>query len=67
VPHNPSLHGFIFGGTPVEAGQGGSEPISWNYIAGPDTLLAGQHDVWDVVVRDHYGSSVTHTLDFFLV
>jgi hypothetical protein len=57
----------MFGGTPVEAGQGGSEPISWAYIAGPDTLLAGQDDVWDVVVQDHYGSVAIHTFDFHLV
>jgi VCBS repeat-containing protein len=69
VPHNPDSHGFIFGGTPVEAGVGGSEPITWNYTAdfGPGTLVAGQHDVWDVVVQDHFGASVTHTLDFHLV
>jgi VCBS repeat-containing protein len=69
VPHDPSTHGYIFGGTPVEAGVGGSEPISWNYTAdfGPGTLIVGQHDIWDVVVQDQFGSSATHTLDFHLV
>jgi VCBS repeat-containing protein len=69
VPHDPATHGFIFGGTPVETGVGGSEPISWNYTAdfGAGTLVAGQHDVWDVVVQDHFSASVTYTLDFHLV
>jgi VCBS repeat-containing protein len=69
VPHNPGTHGFIFGGTGVGTGIGGTAPVSWNYIAdfGPGTLVAGQHDVWDVVVRDHFGAVATHTLDFFLV
>ena len=34
---------------------------------GPGTLVAGQHDVWDVVVQDHFGAVATHTLDFHLV
>ena len=42
---------------------------SWFYAAdfGPGTLVAGQDDVWDIVVQDHYGSVATHTLDFHLV
>ena len=69
VPHNLDTHGFIVGGTPVEAGMGGSEQVTWSYTAnfGPGTLVAGQHDVWDVVVQDHYGASAIHTLDFHLV
>jgi VCBS repeat-containing protein len=69
VARNPGSHGFIFGGTPVEGGTGGSEPISWSYSVNPatGTLLPGQHDIFDVIVHDHYGSTVTHTLDFFLV
>jgi VCBS repeat-containing protein len=69
VPHDPASHGFMFGGTPVETGVGGSEPISWFYVANPvvGTLIAGQHDVFDVVVHDHYGSSATHTVDILLV
>ena len=69
VPHNPGAHGFIFGGLPVETGIGGSEQVSWFYTAdfGPGTLVAGQHDVWDVVVQDHFGAVATHTLDFLLV
>ena len=69
VPHNPDSHGFIFGGTPVETGVGGSEQVTWNYKTdfGPGTPVVGQHDVWDVVVQDHFGASATHTLDFLLV
>lgn len=69
VPHNPDAHGFIFGGTPVETGQGGSEQVTWNYSpdVGVGALLAGQHDVWDVVVQDHFGALATHMLDFHLV
>ena len=69
VPHNPSLHGHLFGGTPVGTGMGGSAPFSWNYTAdfGPGTLVAGQHDIWDIVIADQFGSVATHTLDFLLV
>ncbi|MGB9365992.1 MAG: Ig-like domain-containing protein [Xanthobacteraceae bacterium] len=69
VAHNAGTHGFMFGGTPVETGVGANEPISWSYIAdfGPGTLVAGQHDVWDVVVTDHSGSVATYTLDFHIV
>ncbi|HEY6220891.1 MAG TPA: VCBS domain-containing protein, partial [Gemmatimonadaceae bacterium] len=69
VPHDATSHGFMFGGTPVEAGFGGSEPISWNYVAdfGAGTLVAGQHDIWDVVVHDHFSSVATYTLDFHVV
>jgi len=69
VPHNAATHGVMFGGPPVETGVGGSEPISWNYIAdfGPGTLVAGQHDIWDVVVHDQFGAAATYTLDFHLV
>jgi VCBS repeat-containing protein len=69
LPRNAGTHGFMFGGTPVETGVGGSEPISWNYIAdgGAGTLTAGQHDVWDVVVHDHFGAVATYMLDFHLV
>ena len=56
VPHNPTLHGSMGGGT------------SWFYGAefGPDTQ-APHDDVWDIVVHDNFGSVVTHTLDFHLI
>ena len=68
VPHNASTHGHIFGGTGVSTGMGGSALLSWNYTAnfGAGTLVAGQHDIWDVVVTDHFGASATYTLDFLI-
>jgi VCBS repeat-containing protein len=57
VPHDPNTHGFMTGGS------------DWTYIAdfGSGTLVAGQHDVWDAVVQDHFGGVATHTFDFHLV
>ncbi|HWP15156.1 MAG TPA: Ig-like domain-containing protein, partial [Xanthobacteraceae bacterium] len=56
VPHNSSSHGSMTGGT------------DWSYTAdfGPGTLVAGQHDIWDAIVKDHFGSVATHTFDFHL-
>ena len=58
VPHNSAVHGAITGQT------------IWNYTAtdfGTGTLVAGQDDVWDIVVQDHYGSVAKYTLDFHIV
>jgi VCBS repeat-containing protein len=81
VPHNPDHQispnglwvsqagGFIYGGTGVESGAGGDEPVVWNYTIFDQSIMSGggQHDVWDVIVRDSFGSTATHTLDFLLV
>lgn len=58
VPHNSAVHGAITGQT------------IWNYTAtdfGTGTLVAGQHDVWDMVVHDQFGATATHALDFHIV
>jgi VCBS repeat-containing protein len=67
--HDPANHGFVFGGTGVSTGQGGSGAVSWNYTAdfGPGTLAPGQHDVFDVVVTDASGVTARHTVDVLLI
>jgi hypothetical protein len=69
VPRDPDSHGFIFGGTNVETGRGEGGTVVWNYSTsfGTGTLMAGQHDIFDVILRDNSGATATHTLDFLLV
>ncbi len=69
VWHNPDTHGFVFGGTNVETGTGEGGTVVWNYFAdfGVGTLVPGQHDGFDIVLRDHYGATTTHTVDILLI
>jgi VCBS repeat-containing protein len=64
VPRNSS-HGSMVGGSSSDNPWGGDGSVHWIYFpgGGAGTLQPGDHDIFDIVVHDHYGSSITHTVD----
>ena len=64
-----STHGTMSGGPSSNSPTGADGSVHWNYFpgGGSGTLLPGDHDIYDIVVRDHYGASITHTVDVLLM
>jgi hypothetical protein len=55
--------------SPANPARAGVGSVSWNYSANPalGTLRAGQDDLFDIVLHDHSGATVTHTVDVLLL
>ena len=67
-PRDLDSHGFMQITNGSETGSGGSSTVEWSYSTNfaTGTLAGGQHDIFDFVVRDDFGSVATYTVDILL-